>query len=103
MGVKRGKNRVFWDFLKKEPSDLVHSPIERRYQMSTYVRQISSTGIFLFPRYWVKRGQKWSFLGFSQNDCNNLVHSHGESSYKSTYVCQVSSPRKYLFPRYGVK
>ena len=52
----------------------------------------------------VKRGQKWSFWGFLENQPNNLFHFRLERRYyESSYVGKVSSPGKVLFLRYGVK
>ena len=69
-GVKRGQNGVFRDFLRKCIFDLVLSPRERSYYNSTHVCQVSTSGNFLFLRYWVKwggqKGSKWGFSRFSQ-------------------------------------
>ena len=44
MGSKGVKKGVFWDFLKNDCNNLVHSPVESRYYKSTFVCRVSSPG-----------------------------------------------------------
>ena len=67
--------------------------------------QVSTSGTFLFPRYWVKggvkTGQNGGFLNFLKTLMFDLVHSPREGrSNDITYACKVSIPDNIFFLRY---
>ena len=67
--------------------------------------QVSTSGIFLFPRYWVKWGiktvQNGFFLDFLKKLKFDLVHSPKVwRSNDITYACKLSIPDNILFLKY---